>query len=180
MVQYGFYFNMENCLECRACVISCKDKNNLNVGVNYRTVTTYEGGEFPNPWVYFISMACNHCQDPLCVKSCPTGAMNKRKKDGIVLINQDECIGCGVCINICPYKAPKRSNTKSVKCDMCLDLIENGEQPTCVSACNGRALYFGELKELQNKFGPTNRVKVLPPIETTKPSIILTAKKCAR
>ncbi len=73
MPQLGFYYDMTACIACKTCQIACKDKNNLEVGVLFRRLYTFEGGRFPNPWIYHISVSCNHCEDPRCVANCPTG-----------------------------------------------------------------------------------------------------------
>lgn len=181
-MQYGFCFDMRSCSECRTCVIACKDKNDLKVGINYRDVIIHEGGVFPKPWVYFMSMACNHCKEPICVAKCPTGAMYKREEDGIVLIDEERCIGCKSCTKACPYMAPKymKDKKKSVKCDMCIDMLTKGEKPVCVTACMSRALDFGDIKELELKYGKGDEIKSLPPTKKTKPSLVILAKECAK
>ncbi|AKN31984.1 4Fe-4S ferredoxin [Clostridium carboxidivorans P7] len=181
MGQKGFFFNMELCIACKACQIACKDKNDLDVGILFREVKEYEGGKFPNPWLYFISMACNHCANPACVKACPTGACNKRKEDGIVVINKEKCVGCRKCVKACPYGQPKYLGSevkKSGKCDMCIDLLEKGEEPACVSACATRALQAGELQDLK-KYNGVSEVKGLPSSKITNPSLVIKPKKCA-
>lgn len=177
-MQYGFYFNMERCSECKTCAIACKDKNDLRVGINYRSVSVFEKGKIPNLAVDFISSSCNHCQKPVCVSKCPTGAMHKREEDGIVKINEEKCIGCQICVEACPYDAPQyiEEKNKTTKCDMCLDLVEKGEKPSCVTACLCRALDFGDIRELKKKYGNSDNIKFLPKPSLTKPSLIIKGK----
>lgn len=144
--QVGFYFDQQYCIGCHTCQIACKDKNNLRTGENIRTV--YEDGE--TSW---ISMSCNHCTNPSCIKACPASAIEKRQNDGIVLLNYDKCIGCGKCLKECEYHAIyyDKVKKKAGKCDFCLDLLEKGEGPVCVTACPLRVLDWGEVEELERK-----------------------------
>jgi len=175
MAQLGFYYDMTVCTGCKTCQIACKDKNNLEVGVLFRKVSYFEGGKYPNPWAYPLSVACNHCALPKCVAKCPTGALTKRKSDGVVLHDKEKCIGCQVCIKFCPYKAPqyRAKQEKIGKCDFCVDLIDKGQNPSCVDACLMRALQFGEIGELRKKFGGTADVKGLPDSQITGPSLLI-------
>ncbi|MBM7854110.1 anaerobic dimethyl sulfoxide reductase subunit B (iron-sulfur subunit) [Desulfohalotomaculum tongense] len=181
MGQKGFYFDMTICIGCKTCQVACKDKNELPVEVLFRKVRTFEGGKYPKPWVYHLSMSCNHCAEPKCVKNCPTGALYKRK-DGIVAHNRERCIGCQYCVWSCPYGAPNylEEEGKSGKCDMCADLIDKGKNPACVDACMMRALHFGDLEELKAKYGGTSNIKVLPDSGITKPSILINPKPIAK
>jgi anaerobic dimethyl sulfoxide reductase subunit B (iron-sulfur subunit) len=116
MGRLGFYFEMRNCIACKACQIACKDKNNLWEGQYFRRVVSFELGEgFANstegpleengsPRLGNFSAACNHCAKPACVPVCPTGALS-RGADGIVLLDAAACIGCGKCARSCPYQA---------------------------------------------------------------------------
>jgi anaerobic dimethyl sulfoxide reductase subunit B len=159
MSQYAFYFDGTRCTGCKTCVFACKDYNNLEVGFNYRKVYEYTGGETmvdssgcydSTCFSYYLSMACNHCEDPACTKVCPTGAMHKDTQTGIVSVDASKCIGCGYCHMACPYNAPKVDRTKghSVKCDACQTLLAKGERPACVTACPARALDFGTVDEM--------------------------------
>ncbi len=185
--QLGFYLDVSACTACKACAIACKDKNNLPVGINWRTVHEYGGGGWgPDPahpsmmipttvFVYSVSVACMHCQHPACVEVCPTGAMSKRE-DGVVLIDQDKCIGCRYCEWACPYGAPAFNEDAGVmsKCNFCQDLLAQGQNPACVDACVMRALEFGELDDLRAQHGVVAAVEPLPSDEFTQPSLVLT------
>jgi anaerobic dimethyl sulfoxide reductase subunit B (iron-sulfur subunit) len=173
MTQKGFFYDMTTCSGCKTCQIACKDKNNLEVGVNFRKVHYFEGGKYPAPWSYPLSMSCNHCAQPKCVANCPTGALVKRPEDGIVIHHKEKCIGCRLCTWSCPYNAPqyRKQAGKVGKCDFCVDLLDKGEEPACVSACLMRALQFGDIEELKKKYGGTADVRGLPNSTTTSPSI---------
>ena len=182
MSQKGFYFDMTSCIQCKACQVACKDKNNLEGGMAYREVDEFEIGKLPDICVYFMSMSCNHCQDAPCVESCPTGAMTKSDEYGIVFIDKDKCIGCRTCERKCPYGAPKYLGDnvmKMGKCDGCIDLVKQGKKPVCVEACVTRALEFGDLEEIKERGGYSARIRGIASPKKTRPSIVVKAKKAA-
>lgn len=158
--QYGFYVNTDECLGCRMCIISCKDKNNLPVGEKFRRVYDYSGGSWnvdesgvmipTGLFSYAVTSGCHHCASPACMAVCPVDAIEKRQ-DGIVFINQEKCLGCGTCAKACPFDAPYVSKELEVsrKCDFCKDLIDEGGEPVCVKSCPVRCIECGELEELK-------------------------------
>lgn len=150
----GFYFDQSSCTGCRACQTACKDRNNLAAGQLYRKVTTYQTGSYPDARLYHYSAACNHCDDPACVANCPTGAMYKAE-DGTVQHDDSMCIGCASCVRSCPYGVPILLEDKGIagKCDACKPFVDAGLRPVCVDACNMRALDFGDIDELKEKYG---------------------------
>jgi anaerobic dimethyl sulfoxide reductase subunit B (iron-sulfur subunit) len=121
-----------------------------------------------------------HCQNPLCVEVCPAGGITKRE-DGIVLIDQEACIGCRYCEWACPYGAPQFDEEVGVmtKCTLCSDLLDKGQNPACVDACVMRALDFGELDELRAKYGDVDAIEPLPRANITNPSIVITPHRDA-
>jgi anaerobic dimethyl sulfoxide reductase subunit B len=181
--QLGFYIDQSRCTGCKTCQVACKDKNDLEVGRLFRRVTVMTCGSFTplgnaysqNVVAYWTSMACNHCDNPKCVENCPTGAMHKRVADGIVLVNEDLCIGCQLCTWSCPYDAPQYNSQKGKmsKCDLCIDLIEEGEIPVCVAACPNQLIEFGQIETLRKQYGDLAEVKGLPPSEVTQPNIVI-------
>jgi anaerobic dimethyl sulfoxide reductase subunit B (iron-sulfur subunit) len=124
---------------------------------------------------YSISLSCMHCENPACVNVCPTTAMTKGE-DGVVTIDASKCIGCRYCEWACPYGAPhfNESTGTMTKCNFCQDLLAEGQSPACVSACVMRALDYGELDELQAKYGLVNAVEPLPSGDFTHPSVVIT------
>jgi anaerobic dimethyl sulfoxide reductase subunit B (iron-sulfur subunit) len=180
--QYAFYYNVDACIGCKVCMIACKDKNNLAVGLKYRKVVEYAGGSWSekdgvvapqNVFTYSVSISCMHCQNPVCKKVCPTGAMTKRE-DGIVYVDEAKCIGCGYCAWACPYGAPRLNVQRKVmgKCDFCRDLIDQGENPVCIDACPMRCIEYGELEELKAKYGDKAQTEPLPLPDMTSPSVV--------
>ena len=191
--QLGFYFDASGCTGCKACAIACKDRSDLPVGINFRKVYQYEGGGWVNDpknpdlmipnnvFVYSLSAACMHCEKQICVEVCPASAISKRS-DGVVLIDQDSCIGCRYCEWACPYAAPQFDEEKGhmTKCDFCQDLQAQGQKPACVDACVMRVLQYGELAELRAKYGTTASVEPLPNADLTKPSLVIKHHKHAQ
>ncbi|MBQ9954785.1 MAG: 4Fe-4S dicluster domain-containing protein [Eggerthellaceae bacterium] len=182
MANLGFYYNQDACTGCRACQVSCKDKNDLPVGALYRRVRDFEQGSYPAPGYYHYSWACNHCANPACVANCPTGAMHVAE-DGTVLPDDELCIACKTCQQACPYDVPFVLETLNVtrKCDACADLRARGEKPVCVASCTMRALDFGDLDELEAKYGDglVQEIPVLPNSSETNPSILINPRACA-
>ncbi len=185
--QIGFCFCQDRCIGCATCQIACKEKNNLPPGQWFRKVQEIAGGGYTqdgqgvenNVYAYWLSMACNHCREPLCSSSCPTGAIVKRPEDGIVLIDEDKCIGCRQCIGACPYGALQYNSElqKVSKCDFCAGLLAQGEQPACIAACPMRALQHGLVEDLEKENGVIFRLKGMPDAEITKPSMIISPHK---
>lgn len=183
MTQYGFYVDADHCTGCRTCVLACKDVNRLEVGENFRKVHSYCGGDFPDVFMYHVSMACNHCTEPLCVKSCPTGAMYKDEETGLVLHDDEACIGCETCVKSCPYDAPTLIPSLGIvrKCDGCAGLRVLGEQPSCVASCSMRAIEFGDVDELRAAHSDQELVCDFPAIpgsDATGPNVLYNIKEC--
>ena len=183
-----FYFDSDACSGCKTCQIACKDKNNLDIGVNWRKVYEITGGSWEkdgdawrsNVIAYNISMACNHCEDPVCLNSCPAKAITKAE-NGVVKIDQEKCMGCKYCSWTCPYSALQYDSINGVmtKCDMCEEYIMEGRKPSCVDACPTRALDFGEYDELVQKYGEVSHLHPLPDQDITRPSILINPHKNA-
>lgn len=183
-LQLGFIHNNVDCIGCRACEIACKDKNGLDAGPRFRRVQYIEGGVFPNVFAFKVNMSCNHCAEPACLPACPTGAIWKRKDNGIVDIDSTLCIGCRKCEAACPFGAPQFDPDENVvkKCNMCVDEQEAGRKPYCVAACMMRVLDVGPIDQLQDGSyettarGPNDQVvrqvKSMADPDLTNPSIV--------
>lgn len=179
MGKLGFYFDLTACIGCRTCQVACKDRNNLDVGVIFRKVRTYQTGKYPDARLYHYSGACNHCAEAKCVKGCPTGALHY-VADGTVQHDKNKCIGCKYCMWNCPYGAPQYVEESGIigKCDSCIDLREAGGNPACVDSCVMRCLKFGDLDELKKEYGSglVRELPALPLAEVCQPSLLLKPK----
>ncbi|MEZ5855876.1 MAG: nitrate reductase subunit beta [Hyphomicrobiaceae bacterium] len=102
-------------------------------------------GQFESTFMMYLPRLCEHCLNPACVASCPSGAIYKREEDGIVLIDQDKCRGWRMCVSGCPYKKIyfNWSSGKSEKCILCYPRIEAGQPTVCSETCVGRIRYLG-------------------------------------
>jgi anaerobic dimethyl sulfoxide reductase subunit B len=155
--QYAFVFDARSCSGCKACQAACKDKNDLPPGVLWRRVMEISGGTWRqegSAWnntvfAYNLSIACNHCIHPKCVGICPTHALFVRE-DGIVILDEAKCMGCGYCAWGCPYGAPQYNPKagRMTKCDFCFDNLEQGLPPACVAACPMRVLEYRDSTSL--------------------------------
>lgn len=187
--QLGFYLDSRACIGCKACQTACKDKNDLPVGVNWRKVVEFTGGSWRKEkeesvpvdvFAYYITVSCQHCENPPCLPVCPTAAISK-DKDGIVNIDPVKCMGCQYCSWACPYGAPQfgKKGEPMSKCDMCADLRAIDKNPACVDACPLRALDWGDMSELRQKYGNIVAVAPLPDGSFTSPSMIITPHRKA-
>ncbi len=149
MTRYAFHLDSSGCSGCKACQVACKDKHDLPLGVLWRRVYEVTGGGWErrdgawlnDVYAYNVSMACNHCERPICLEVCPTAAIGRRE-DGIVLIDADRCMGCRYCEWACPYGALQyhAGAGRMTKCTLCVDELEAGRSPACVAACPLRVL----------------------------------------
>lgn len=172
--QHGFFFTADNCIGCHACEAACSEKNENPGHIAFRSVGYVEGGCYPDYKRMNISMACNHCDDPVCLKGCPTKAYTKHTEYGAVLQDPDTCFGCGYCTWVCPYNAPQLDPIKGQvsKCNMCVDRLEVGLKPACVSACLGNALDFGVIENIpENREEAKVAIPGFPNPDITHPNI---------
>jgi anaerobic dimethyl sulfoxide reductase subunit B (iron-sulfur subunit) len=188
--QYGFYINTKLCSGCKACMVACKDRQNLADGEKFRKVYEFAGGSWSKQsdnsyrqdvYAYYVSMACNQCDDPACLNICPGKVYTKRESDGMVVFDTSKCISCFACKEVCPYSAPTYDyeNKYMKKCVMCSDeTSEDGiPAPACVAACPSRALEFGEIEELKAKHGSVQSIGAFPSV--TEPNVVYTNHKDA-
>ncbi len=139
----------------------------------YRFANRYENAKVEK--AFFVPKLCNQCTNPPCVQVCPVGATYKAK-DGVVLIDQNYCIGCRYCIQACPYGARWFKEAKGVtqKCYWCYHRITKGLQPACVEVCPVGARIFGDRNDPQSPislFIRNNRVEVLKPETGNEPNV---------
>lgn len=144
--------DLDRCSGCDTCVAACKLENNIDLGVKFsRVVAVGPTGTFPDIEMYWLPMQCQQCANPGCIEVCPTGASYRDEETGVVLINAEDCIGCGSCLTGCPYGVRSLNpNTNVVeKCTLCSHKVhdELGWEPACVHNCCCGARYFGDLDD---------------------------------
>jgi len=170
MTRYGMVIDLKRCVGCHACAMACKAENGTPPDMWWSKVLVRETGKYPSARITYLPLLCMHCQNPPCVAVCPTGASYKRK-DGIVEVDYDKCMGCGYCRIACPYDArtfvkeikpyypefgftpyedlmyAKHQAGVAEKCNFCKDRVAKGEEPACVTTCPGYARHFGDLDD---------------------------------
>ncbi len=165
----GLVIDLDTCVGCQACVTACKGWNDGGIGLSdqdpygadpsgtfLNRVHSYQVAVPDAPaQVVTFPRSCLHCDNAPCVTVCPTGASYKRAEDGIVLVNEDACIGCGLCAWACPYGAREMDAAQGVmkKCTLCVDRIYNetlpeaDREPACVRTCPTNARHFGDFAD---------------------------------
>jgi Fe-S-cluster-containing dehydrogenase component len=143
--RYVMTVDTRRCVGCNACVIACKQENQLPLGAFRDWITIETRGVFPHLSQEIRSERCNHCENPPCVRVCPTGASHVAQ-GGAVLVTTTMCTGCSACIEACPYGARYlHPEGYADKCTFCLHRVVKGKQPACVESCPTKALTFGDL-----------------------------------
>jgi anaerobic dimethyl sulfoxide reductase subunit B len=181
-MQLGMYFDQTRCTGCFTCIVACKDWHDVPAGpASWNRVFSIEKGKYPNLFAAYLRTSCYHCADPACLAACPAGAISKREEDGIVVVNQQQCLGksCGACLEACPYKAPqfRDDNATMEKCDLCLERWADYKKPICVEGCPMRALDAGPMPELEAKYGKARETVGFIYSQKCKPSVVFKPKK---
>ena len=177
MTQHGFFIDQSRCIGCNQCTISCMQWHDIPPGtVKWMRVYQWEKGVFPNVRLHMMPVLCYHCENPVCIKACPNGAIYKEEKYGAVLVDPEKCTGTRKCWKACPYGAPQfqgdEPSTKMSKCNMCIERLEQELTPICVLSCSMRALEFGPIDELEKKYGHLKRLEDMPKDSITKPAVV--------
>ncbi len=203
-MRIGMVIDIDKCVGCTACEAACRIENGPPYPLSsYNRVWIGETGHYPDARMIFLPCCCRHCKNANCITVCPTRATYQRQ-DGIVLINEDECIGCGKCVVACPYGARQiltRSDSyyvdneptpyekaiqkkvklgSAVKCNFCADRIDCGESPACVVTCPAQARCFGDLDDPQSDVSKKikrYRIKHNPADLKSEPSVFYVKKR---
>lgn len=197
MPRWGLVLDLQRCIGCYSCTVACRVENQTPAGVWFTPVYEKEIGTYPQVRRMFLPTLCNHCQDALCIKACPTGAISKRP-DGIVLVSQDVCCGSRACIAACPYGAmhfysdwqgdfeghltpfeelarDRYQPGTALKCTLCVHRIDQGIlRPACVETCPTECRIFGDLDDPEsapNKLITGRKGLALRPEAGTDPSV---------
>ena len=144
--QKSFIFDLNRCTGCGACIVACSIENYQKQDANLRQIYTFNETRHPEIPLFNLSMACNHCGEPACMKSCPAAAITKDTETGAVTVDPDRCFGCKYCTWACPYDAPQYNDDKRIieKCDFCIERLKKDEAPACVCSCPTNALHLGD------------------------------------
>ena len=167
MRQHGFFVDLSRCIGCNSCTVSCKQWHDITPGpAKPMRVYQWETGRFPQVSLHMLPIMCYHCETPACLDACENKAIYKEEKYGAVLLDPDKCRGSRKCWLACPYGSPQfegdEPGTRVLKCDMCIDRLEEGLKPICVLSCSMRALEFGPLPEMIKRYGNLNRLDAKP------------------
>jgi tetrathionate reductase subunit B len=146
--RYALVIDSRKCINCKACVVACRAENRVPLGNSRDWICEEHRGAWPKVLAAFTPEQCHHCANPSCVRVCPTGASYQRE-DGVVLIKNDDCIGCRYCIVACPYNARFFREDEGVaeKCTFCAHRVDRGRMPACVETCPSKVRVFGDLND---------------------------------
>ncbi len=152
--KYGFVIDVARCIDCRACLVACSVEN--KVPDDHTRIWVHDlqvQGDFPNLAQTFVPYNCMHCDHPPCTEVCVSRATYKDPATGLVLVDQEACIGCGYCVEACPYGARYLDQKRGVvdKCNGCIQRVAVGLQPACVATCVGGSRMFGDLNDPESE-----------------------------
>jgi len=141
--------DIEKCLACRTCEIECvishsKIKNLFEI---IKSPDRFPGVKISEIKKLNIPERCEHCDFPSCVLVCPGNAL--KRENGVVIVDNEKCIGCGFCVIACPYGIPRINKERKIiiKCDLCIDRLKENKYPACVNGCPTKAIKFIEVEE---------------------------------
>jgi Fe-S-cluster-containing dehydrogenase component len=145
MEKVSMVFRRNDCMGCHACEVACKQEHGLDVGPRLLRVLE----KSPD----YIPIYCHHCAKAPCKEACPVEAIS-RNEQGIVLIDNDLCIGCRECLEACPFGAMQfdEQNEIAVKCDLCIERLAEKKQPACISVCPTGCIHLGGTKSIAAVF----------------------------
>lgn len=177
--RYGMLIDLRRCIGCQACTVSCHIENQAPLG-NFRTIVSQfevEQEGTGHSATFMLPRLCNHCENPPCVPVCPVQATFQRK-DGIVVVDSDRCVGCAYCVNACPYDARFINETTQTadKCTFCAHRLEVNLLPACVESCVGGARIIGDMRDPSSEISRLialhrDELMVLQPEKNTLPQV---------
>lgn len=175
---WSMLVDTRRCIACQACTMACSMENVSPEGQFRTVVATYAvTDQSGKTGLAVLPRLCNHCEKPPCIPVCPVDATFKRK-DGIVLVDGDRCVGCAYCVQACPYDARfvNHHTGKADKCTFCSHRVEAGLLPACVETCVGGARIFGDINNPQSEISrrlatAEGEIRVLKPEAGTTPRV---------
>ncbi len=199
--KYALLVDLRRCVGCTSCQVSCKMENSVPLGYFRTKVSIADTGKYPDAKRFFLPKMCNHCDEPSCLDSCPVEGATYKRKDGTVVVDRSKCVGCGNCVDDCPYGArflhpyiavtndpkpfvaavpalggKKGSDLRVAdKCDFCLHRLDAGiEEPACVRNCPGKARFFGDVNDPNSQISrlmKANKTSTWDPNSGTEPAM---------
>lgn len=173
-MRYAMAIDTKKCVGCSDCVVACQIENNVPIGYCRDWVVEVTTGTYPNLSMELRSERCNHCSNAPCVRCCPTTASHITD-GGIVLVDENNCIGCKACIASCPYDARFVHPEGHIdKCTFCIHRVKKGQDPACVAVCPTKCMYFGDTDDPNSEISKlikTRKWKTLIPEAGTQPNI---------
>lgn len=153
-MRHGFIFNQDLCVNCKSCSAACAMENGFDI--KPRSVVTFNQEVSSALPLSNISIACNHCEIPVCLNGCPASAYTRDPETDAVIIDDRICIGCKYCIWNCPYDAPKYDPVNRVigKCHLCYSRLQTGMMPACAEGCPTGALSYGNIDDFDKANRP--------------------------
>lgn len=202
-MKYGFVIDQQRCIGCHTCAVECRFANGVPENTWWNRVLTEGGafcdvceGDIDEVALSYVTVACQHCENPACTKVCPVGATYKDPETGIMCQDYDKCIGCRMCMAACPYTGVRSFNWEEPKytvgfslgdsdaaphqrhvvekCIMCRQRVSRGEEPACIRVCPARARFWGDFDDPDSEVSQLVRereYKQLLVDEGTKPSV---------
>ena len=148
MARYGMLINTKKCIGCYACRTACQRQNDLLPDESFIRFEEREVGKYPNVTVEHIPLQCMHCEDAPCEAVCPTHA-TYTTDSGVVLVDEERCIGCKYCMMACPYgvRSWNAAEKCAEKCTLCGHLTSQDKLPACVKSCAAGARFYGDLDD---------------------------------
>lgn len=177
--RYAMLIDLRRCIGCQSCTVSCAIENQTPQGEFRTTVNQYQVRRENSDVVtnVLLPRLCNHCDNPPCVPVCPVQATFQRE-DGIVVIDNQRCVGCAYCVQACPYDARfiNHETQTADKCTFCVHRLEAGLLPACVESCVGGARIIGDLHNPQSRLrqlldAHKDAIRVLKPDDNTSPQV---------
>jgi tetrathionate reductase subunit B len=150
--RYALVIDSKKCINCKACVVSCRAENLVPLAKSRNWINEELHGVWPKVSAAFEPEQCHHCAEPACVRVCPTGASSQRA-DGVVVVNESDCVGCRYCMIACPYEARYYREDRGVvdKCDFCVHRVDHGGTPACVETCPAKVRVFGDINDPEGR-----------------------------
>ena len=173
--KWGMVVDLGKCIGCHTYSVACKAENEVPPAVWRSWVKIMEKGTYPDVRQASLPILCNNCENPICVRVCPTKASYQRE-DGIVMIDPHKCTGCKYCMAACPYQVRHINPIRryAQKCFFCSHRVDAGLQPACVESCPTGARIFGDLNDPGSEVAKLlvqSPTAVLKPEAGTRPAV---------